>query len=181
MESCLSCVAMLVAGRWDHVVLCSYVPRGGSRFTYCIVYKQREEDICCSSSTTLHSIHFIHYSYPDPLLGKQLSSSGAISWFYQAERPSWGEGESDGWLVSILFVPFWKSPLSAHREALRLPQSTFQLGSWLLLAPKSQTCITWKVLHRFQRRSIIQKLKKGKLNRDACGKLFRGSRDEEKE
>lgn len=26
MESCLSCVAMLVAGLWGHVVLCSYVP-----------------------------------------------------------------------------------------------------------------------------------------------------------
>lgn len=93
-ESCLSCVAMLVAGRcWDHVVLCSYVPRGRSRFTYCIVYKQRGEDICCSSSTTLHSIHFIHYSYPDPLLeGETTLHLRSDSWFYQAERPSGGRG-----------------------------------------------------------------------------------------
>lgn len=33
-------------------------------------YKQWEEDICCSSSTTLHSIHFHPTLYPFPLLGQ---------------------------------------------------------------------------------------------------------------
>lgn len=81
------------------------------------VYKQWEEDICCSSSTTLHSIHFSPYSYPFPLLGKQLSTSGSIPGFIKLKRPLVGRLVA----VSVLIVPFWNSPLSAHWEALRLP------------------------------------------------------------
>lgn len=68
------------------------------------------EDICCSSSTTLHSIHFIPYSYPFPLLGKQLSTSGSIPGFIKLKGPLGGLGGRLA-AVSILFVPFWKSPL----------------------------------------------------------------------
>lgn len=46
-------------------------------------YKQWEEDICCSRSTTLHSFHFIQYSYPFPLLGETTLHLRIDSWFYQ--------------------------------------------------------------------------------------------------
>lgn len=54
------------------------------------VYKQWEEDICCSSSTTLHSIHFSPYSYPFPLLGETTLHLRIDSWFYQVETPFGG-------------------------------------------------------------------------------------------
>lgn len=111
LASCQSCVVVVVgAGLWTHVVLCSYVSRGGSRFTYCMLTNSEEEDICCSSSTTLHSIHFIQYSYPFPLLGKQLATSGSTPGFIKLK---WVVGRLAG--VSIPFVAFWTSPLSAHR------------------------------------------------------------------
>lgn len=61
------CADVWCWARCSHVVLCSYDSRGGSRFTYCML-TNREEDICCSSSTTRHSIQLIAHSYPFPLL-----------------------------------------------------------------------------------------------------------------
>ncbi len=48
-----------------------------------------------------HSIHFIHYSYPFPLLGKQLSTSGSIPGFIMLKRPFVG-----GLAVWLLFPSF---------------------------------------------------------------------------
>lgn len=112
-------------------------------------YKQWEEDICCSSSTTVHSIHFIPYSYPFPLLGKQLSTSGSIPGFIKLKRPL------VGWLAVWLAFPSFlfhssNSPLAPTGRPWGCHRAHFSWGgSWLLLAANCQTCITWKVLHRF--------------------------------
>lgn len=99
MESYQSCVAMLGAGLWGScraVQLCSL----RRVLIYLLhAYKQWEEDICRSSSTTLHSIHFIPYSYPFPLLVKQLSTSGSISGLIKLKRPL------AGWLAVWLTFP----------------------------------------------------------------------------
>lgn len=133
-------------GSCGAVQLCS--PWGGSRFTYCMLYKHWEEDICCSSSTTVHSIHFIPYSYPFPLLGRQLSTSGSIPGFIKLKRPLVGVGGAR---------PFSR-PFCSHFGIVRLAPTGRPWGchrahfSWEagpLLAANSQTCITWKVLHRF--------------------------------
>lgn len=116
MESCLSCVAMLVAGLWVHVVLCSYVPRGRSRFTYCMFTNSRRKTFAAAvPPLSTHSFQPILLSISS--FGETTLHLRIDSWFYQVETPF------GGWLVavSILFVPFWNSPLSAHWEALRLP------------------------------------------------------------
>lgn len=137
-----------VLGFGGRVVLCSYVPWGGSRFTYCMLTNSGEEDICCSSPTTLHSIHFIPYSYPFPLLGKQLSTSGSIPGFIKLKRPLvrwlavWLAFPSFLFLFGIIRLAPTGRPWGCHR-------AHFSWGRWLLLAAFCQTCITWKVLHRF--------------------------------
>lgn len=67
--------------------------------------------------------------------GKQLSTSGAIPGFIKLKGPV-GGGESDAWLVSVLFVPFGKSPLSAHREALEVAIEHISVGKLAPLSPK---------------------------------------------
>lgn len=74
------CADVWCWARCSHVVLCSYDSRGGSRFTYCML-TNREEDICCSSSTTRHSIQLIPHSYPLPLLGETTRQLRSHSWF----------------------------------------------------------------------------------------------------
>lgn len=89
---------------WRHVVLCS--PRRVSIYLL-PAYKQRGEDICCSSSTTLHySFHRILLSISS--FGENTVQLRIDSWFYQVERRI---GGWVGGLFSILFVPFWNSPL----------------------------------------------------------------------
>lgn len=51
-----------------------------------------------------HSIHFIPYSYPFPLLWKKISPMVLSSWRPLAGGPG----------ISVRFVPFWNSLLSAH-------------------------------------------------------------------
>lgn len=80
-RSCLVlCADVGCWARCSHVVLCSCDSRGGSRFTYCML-TNREEDICCSSSTTRHSIQLIPHSYPLPLLGETTRQLRSHSWF----------------------------------------------------------------------------------------------------
>lgn len=132
---------------WGHVVLCSYDSRGGSRFTYCML-TNREEDICCSSSTTLHSIQLIPHSYPFPLLGETTRHLRSHSWFLKLKCPL----RFQLGFPSLLFLFLGgKSPHSARSRPWGCHREHFSWGSWLLLAAKSHTCITWKALHRFYR------------------------------
>lgn len=145
------CADVWCWARCSHVVLCSCNSWGGSRFTYCML-TNREEDICCSSSTTRLSIQLIPHSYPFPLLEETTRHLRSHSWFWSCNVhwviaiclgfPSllflFGEGK-------VHLVATW--PWGCHREH-------FSWGSWLLLAAKSHTCITWKALHRFHRLQI---------------------------
>lgn len=95
---------------------CAVVFRGGSRVTYCIFI-----NICCSSSPTLHSVHFIPNSHIHFLYGGDRGGGATLhlrfeSRFYQAETLIAGMA---GWLVvlSILWVPFqWNSLLEDALE-----------------------------------------------------------------
>lgn len=104
-----------------------------------------------NSSHTL--IHFLFWE-------KQLASSEATPGFEGAMSIGW-EPFGGGFRPFCSFfgeekvhlVATW--PWGCHREY-------FSGGSWLLLAAKSHTCITWKALHRFHRLQILKMhLKKG--------------------
>lgn len=58
---------MLGAGRWVYVVLYSYVPRGGSRFTYCKLTNSRRKIFAVVVPTL--SIQFISSHINDFLFG----------------------------------------------------------------------------------------------------------------
>lgn len=113
------------------------LPEEGLLLTACL-QTVRRKIFCWSSSTTLHSFHFIQYSYPFSLLGKQLATSGSIPG-YKLKCPL------DGWCagVSILFVIVHLSP-TGRPSGCHSEQFSWEAGS-----ANCQTCITWKVLYRF--------------------------------
>lgn len=105
IESCQSGVAMLGAGLWTHVVLCGYVPWGGSRFTYCMLTNSGRKIFVAVvpplssqfiSSHTL--IHFLFWGNNSPLQDRFLVLS---SW-----NAHWWVGGLIVWLVfpSFLFL-----------------------------------------------------------------------------
>lgn len=100
--------------------------------------------------------------------GKQLSTSG--SRFLVLSNAHWWIGLA----VSILFVPFWNSPLSAHWQAIE----NISVGK---LAPLSRILPNLHhmegVTHVLETLNNMKKnctQKKGKLNRDACSQEIRG-------
>lgn len=142
LELYQSCVAMLGAGLWGYVVLCSDVPWGGSRFTYCMLTNSRGKIFVEEEEVPPLSTQFI-LLFIDFLFWGNNSTSGSIAGFIKLQCPS------AGWLVVWEAFPSFEIVRLTPTGTPWSCQSTFQLGSWLRLAVNCQTCITWKALHRF--------------------------------
>lgn len=83
--------------------------------------------------------------------GKQLSTFRIDSWFYQAETPHWvgWVGRSLGWRFPSFLFHFGIVRLAPTGRPWGCHRAHFSWEAGPLLAANCQTCITWKVLHRF--------------------------------
>lgn len=140
------CVAMLGAGRWRGVVLCSYVPPRRVSIYLLHAYKQWKrgryllQQFHHSFHFSPHTlIRFLFWGEEDGGVSResergeeeeeQRSASGPISRVLSsrhASRRRVGVGRS-GCRLSVRFVPVWFSPLCGRRRAARPQDRVFRL------------------------------------------------------